>query len=168
MHHTSTLHTLQPTPVSPARTNILFSAIAVLAGFSKKLVAQRTSKKNSEADNLVNNYIKNDPALEESILGATPLCHPELVYPEHSRREACHPELVEGSQRWFKQYTQEKIDGQVIHFGKWCVMVHAEKNLTNHSPVYDNSILRQTVMTQDSFSAPAQKSITNISANSNS
>ena len=115
MHHTSTLHTLQPTPVSPARTNILFSAIAILAGFSKKLVAKRTSKKNSEADNLVNNYIKNDPALEESILGATPLCHPELVYPEHSRREACHPELVEGSQRWFKQYTQEKIDGQVIH-----------------------------------------------------
>src|SRR5688500_13813329 len=103
MHHTSTLHSsVQPNLVSTPRVNFLFSAITILASFIKKLVAKGRNKKNTDPNNLVFN-IKDDDAFAESFLVSD---------------SACHPELVEGSQRWFKQYTLERIEGKVVHFGK--------------------------------------------------
>ena len=55
-------------------------------------------------------YIKNDSAFVESFLFSAPVCYPELVYPEHSRRE--------GSNRWLKQCTLTKAEGKLIAFGK--------------------------------------------------
>src|SRR5688572_20578614 len=122
MHHTSTLHSVQPSLVSTPRANFLFSAIAISASFLRKLVTKSRNKKNTDAANLVHNYVKNDDAFAESFLVSEPLI--------------------------FRQYTLERVEGKVVHFGKWCRMVHSE-NLPDASPSNGNSNLTKTAAAQN-------------------
>ena len=98
MHHTSTLHSsVQPNLVSTPRANFLFSAIAILVSFLKKLVAKRRNKKNTDSKDAVYNHLYNEPAYAKSFLVSGMVVHSE--------------------QRWLKQYTLERIEGKVVQFG---------------------------------------------------